>query len=63
MKIRLYGNLGSYEERTVTYDHARELPEIVYMFVSSANEYKFFRKGNARNSTIYYETEALHVPE
>lgn len=45
----------------VPYDSALKLPEIVYRFVDGS--YKFYRKGYAANSTMFFETEALHVPE
>ena len=63
MKIRLYNKHGGIDERTVPYDSALALPEIVYLFEPSSGEYKFFRKGYAANSTMFFETEALHVPE
>lgn len=62
MKIHLYRqNNGGVEDRTVPYESALKLPEIVYTFIGG--EYRFYRKGFAANSTTYYETEALHVPE
>lgn len=61
MKIRLYNKDGTIVEREVPYDTALALPEIVYVFVDG--EYMFFRKGYAANSTMFFETEALHVPE
>lgn len=44
----------------VPYDSALKLPEIVYQFKDGA--YKFYRKGYAANSTMFFETAALHVP-
>jgi len=45
----------------VPYDSAAKLPEIVYQFKDGV--YKFYRKGYAANSTMFFETEALHVPD
>ena len=45
----------------VPYNKIIELPEIVYQFKDG--KYKFYRKGYAANSTMFFETEALHVPE
>lgn len=61
MKIRLYNKHGGVDERTVPYDSPLALPEIIYQFKDGT--YKFYRKGYAANSTMFFETEALHVPE
>lgn len=60
MKIALHSK-GAVVTVEVPYNSAPTLPEIVYQFKDGV--YKFYRKGYAINSTMYFETEALHVPE
>lgn len=61
MRICLYHGNANKTEVEVPYETAPSLPEIIYRFKDG--NYKFYRKGYAANSTMYYETEALHVPE
>lgn len=60
MKIRIIDKAGNFEVE-VPYDSPVKLPEIVYR--ATKDGYKFYRKGFAVNSTMYFEAEALHVPE
>lgn len=60
MKIRIMDKDATIEVE-VPYESPLKLPEIVYRMTKDG--YKFYRKGFAANSTMYFEAEALHVPD
>lgn len=59
MKIHLYNTVLSGGTKLIA--EVVELPEIIYVFSDETKSYRFYRRGSARNSVTYYETNALHV--